>query len=143
MRGAMRGARDLTSQQLSWFDHAKRDDACVYFAVERDGDAIGQVMLHDAEWDAHRALVGYHIFRAADRGRGYGTDALRLLCAYAGAVGLRDLVMITGVENIASRRIAEKCGFRERGSAREGPHLVAYARGAGDHSRAQPAFPMA
>ena len=87
------------------------------------------MLLHDLDRDARTALVGYHIFRTTDRGHGIGTAALSLVCASVlGETMLRRLVAITGVENVASRRIAEKCGFVCIGAPREGAHLVAYER---------------
>ncbi len=85
-------------------------------------------MLHDMDLGAGEGMVGYHIFRTRDRGRGYGTSALNALCSYALELGLQRLVVITSVDNAASRRIAEKCGFRFIGPAREGPHLVVFER---------------
>ena len=118
---------DLEAQQKAWFERARAEDTILYFAIQRDKRLIGQVLLHDRT--ATDALVGYHLFFAADRRRGYGTEALSALCEFAFArLALLRLVAITDVGNEASRRIAIKCGFREIGAAREGPHLVCYER---------------
>ena len=118
---------DLTDGAKQWFSRAQSDEGCVYFTIQQEGRLIGQTLLHDIDREQREALVGYHIFRTAQRGRGYGTAALAALCHYAFEEGaLQHLVMITSIDNTASRRIAEKCGFREIGPAREGPHLVAY-----------------
>jgi RimJ/RimL family protein N-acetyltransferase len=120
---------DLTRHQTGWFARAYADDRVLYFGVTAFGRLVGQVLLHDLDRDARAALVGYHIFRIADRGSGIGTAALSLLCQSAlDAEKLRRLVAITGVENVASRRTAEKCGFVCIGPAREGAHLVVYER---------------
>ena len=84
-------------------------------------------MLHDIDRAEDAALVGYHIFDAADRGRGIGAAALSMLVEYAlQELKLARLVAITGVDNIASQRIAAKCGFTCMGAAREGEHLVVF-----------------
>jgi RimJ/RimL family protein N-acetyltransferase len=130
--GAVRlalAAAELTAHQVAWFERAASDDAIVYFAVSVKGRLGGQIMLHDIDRDGGVALVGYHIFRADDRGQGAGTATLALLCEYAfGELALRRLVAITGVANVASQRIAEKCGFTNKGKAREGAHLVVFER---------------
>jgi ribosomal-protein-serine acetyltransferase len=112
---------------------AEHDEAIVYFCIRERDRLVGQIMLHDIDRDAGVALVGYHIFSAADRGRGIGTRALSLLCEFtARETALLRIVAITGVENIASQRIAMKCGFRKLGPAREGAHLVVYERQTSD-----------
>ena len=120
---------ELTDEQKSWFERAKHDDACFFFAVCRSNVLVGQAFFHDADWSKHEALVGYHIFRADQRGKGSGTAALTLLCEYgAQHLALQRLVAITGTENRASRGIASRVGFRDVGRAREGEHLVVYER---------------
>ena len=127
---ALRAALDtaeLEDEQKRWFDLAQADRDSFYFTVRRDGELIGQIFLHDIDHDAGESLVGYHLFLEQHRGKGYGTLALKLLCAYAfEQLGLRRLVAITELDNVASRRVAVKAGFREIGPAYEGPHLVAY-----------------
>jgi RimJ/RimL family protein N-acetyltransferase len=125
---ALSGA-DLTEQQKAWLARALHDESCVYFAVEVGGRHVGQMLLHDADWTERTAMVGYHIFRADDRGRGFGSDALRLLERYCRSdLNLRRLIAITSTDNAASRRVAARAGFVEFGPAREGAHLVVYAR---------------
>jgi len=112
-----------------WFARAQRDDRCMYFAIQHEHELIGQIMLHDIDAPQREAMVGYHIFQLAQRGHGYGTAALTALCSYAfGTLGLMRLVAITSLDNVASRRLAAKCAFRELGAAREEPHLVVYER---------------
>jgi RimJ/RimL family protein N-acetyltransferase len=118
---------DLEDDQQGWLGRAGTDAAILYFAVEHEGCVVGQIFLHDADWRSGGSMVGYHLFRASDRGRGYGGEALRLLVEHCrSTLRLRTLVSITSVENIASRRIAEKAGFVEAGAAREGAHLIVY-----------------
>ena len=118
---------DLTDHQKSWFERARWDNGCYYFCLQHEGNVAGQVIVHDIDWEAKEAMVGYHLFRSENRGRGLGSAALIALCEYAfGRLGLRRLVAITSYDNVASRRIAAKAGFRELGPAREGPNLVVY-----------------
>jgi RimJ/RimL family protein N-acetyltransferase len=108
-------------------ERALRDDSTLYFAVRYRRRLIGQIMLHDMV--EREAMVGYHIFAAERRGRGYGTGALWALCRFAfDQAGCDRLVIITSVDNVASRRIAEKCRFVEIGPAHEGQDRVVYER---------------
>ena len=125
---ALRGA-DLTDEQQIWFERSAHDDACFFFGVRRDDVLVGQIFFHDAVWPKREALVGYHIFRSDQRGKGTGSAALALLCDYgAQELGLRRLIAITSTGNRASRSIASKVGFLDIGPAREGAHLVVYER---------------
>ncbi len=120
---------DLSRHQKGWLSRTHSDSSCLFFAICASGQLVGQIMLHDIDRQQAEAMVGYHVFRSSDRGRGYGTAALRSLCEYAFlSLGFKRLIAITEWENEASRRIAEKCGFRDIGSAREGKHLVVFER---------------
>jgi RimJ/RimL family protein N-acetyltransferase len=120
---------DLPDHSRAWLARSDEDQSCLYFEIRAAGRSVGQILLHDIEEQHRTAMVGYHIFRAGDRRQGFGSEALRLLVEYSrSSLGLRGLVAITSVENLASRRIAEKAGFVESGAAREGPHLVVYSR---------------
>ena len=64
--------------------------------------------------------IGYSIFHEADRGKGYGTQALRIFSAYLFELKpIARLHMMTVVGNVASRRIAEKCGFKHEGTLKK------------------------
>lgn len=63
--------------------------------------------------------IGYLIYDPAVRNRGYATEALGLLCEFlflAKKINRLQLAIIQG--NLASRRVAEKCGFRFEGVLR-------------------------
>ncbi len=114
-------------RERGWYGRAASDDTCLFFGIERGRRPVGQIVLHDIDRRAKEAMVAYHVFQPADRGHGTGTAALRALCNYAfRELGLRRLVIITSLDNVASRRIAEKCDFRELGPVHEGPELVGY-----------------
>ena len=88
MRGALHDA-DLRDREKGWMNRAEADGSCLFFAVERKGSLIGQVLLHDIDRPRREALAGYHLFHEADRGQGLGTAALRGLADYTfGELGL-------------------------------------------------------
>jgi diamine N-acetyltransferase len=67
-----------------------------------------------------RAEVGIVIGEPDARGRGYGTEAMRLLLDYAfTAAGMHSVMLWVYEFNPAARRCYEKVGFREIGRRRE------------------------
>jgi RimJ/RimL family protein N-acetyltransferase len=66
--------------------------------------------------DAERANVSYWLY-PEHRGRGYAARALALLCDAALRVeGVGRLEAHVAPDNVASRRLAERCGFVETGT---------------------------
>jgi ribosomal-protein-alanine N-acetyltransferase len=64
--------------------------------------------------------VGYALLRREDRGKGYGTEALRLFSAYLFDLKpIPRLQLLTAEGNVAARRIAEKCGYQVEGTFRK------------------------
>jgi RimJ/RimL family protein N-acetyltransferase len=96
------------------------EDEGIMLITDKKGRMLGLVaffqgMKHEAGYE-----IGYAIFRREDRGKGYGTEALRIFSAYL--LELKPIVrlhvkMIKG--NAPSRRIAEKCGYRLEGTFRK------------------------
>ena len=63
--------------------------------------------------------IGYIVFRPDDRNRGYMREALRIFSAHmfeSKPIERLELCMFTG--NAASRRVAERCGYRYEGTMR-------------------------
>lgn len=103
-----------------WLSRAETADDVHYFAVHEGVALVGQIFLHDTNLEKGEALVGYHLFERRFRGRGIGTKMLTLLQRYVReATTLRRLVVITSDDNVASQRIALKCGFVHIGAPRE------------------------
>lgn len=87
-------------------------------------DLLGVVSLMDCAAPGGPE-VGYWVHPDA-RGRGVGTEAVRLAVRHAfldiadGGLGLSKLRLVSAVDNTASRRVAEANGFREIGVERAG-----------------------
>lgn len=63
--------------------------------------------------------LSYQIYEPEARGKGFATEAVGLLCGYLfGRLKTNRLRLVIHPENHASRRVAEKCGFRREGAAR-------------------------
>ena len=78
-------------------------------------------------WDSYE--LAYRLYRTESSGRGYTTEALGLLVDYLFASRpVNRLELIVAPDNLASIRVAEKCGFSREGVARgafylRGEHL--------------------
>ena len=84
-------------------------------------DAAGGRVLGSigVRWNERRDVgeIGYWLRRDA-RGRGIATRALTLVTRFAFEQGAERLQLRADVENVASRRVAEKAGFRLEGVLR-------------------------
>jgi RimJ/RimL family protein N-acetyltransferase len=85
--------------------------------------AVGSISLWGFHRRNHAAMVSYWL-APCGRGRGLATGALRLLAGWAfGELGQQRLALQVEVENVASRHVAERCGFRCEGRLRSHQQL--------------------
>lgn len=108
--------------ETSWFDNAATNANAYTFSIfERTtGRLIGNCGLHDVDWPNRRTEVGIAIGEPDARGKGYGTEAMRLLVDYAfTALGLHSVMLSVFAYNPAAIRCYTKVGFREIGRRRE------------------------
>ena len=109
-------------QETAWYERAAVNDAGPMFAIyERaTGRPIGNCGLHEVDHHNRRTDVGIMIGEPDARGRGFGTEAMRLLLDYVFTVlGLHSVMLTVFEYNLAGRRCYEKVGFREIGRRRE------------------------
>lgn len=108
---------------LAWFESqepALRAGNGIDFAVvdARTGAPFGAIGVHNMSESLRSAAIGYWLAREA-RGRGYVSRAVRVLAGWAfDDLGLERLELTTDPENIASQRVAERCGFQLEGRLR-------------------------
>jgi RimJ/RimL family protein N-acetyltransferase len=116
---------DIAENIRNWLSAASERDDIYYFSIYDADKLVGQMILHDIDWQLGESLVGYHLFQPRYRGRGIGTQALELLKKFVTEWGrLAELIIITSADNLASQRIAQKCGFLHTGAPREDPNGV-------------------
>jgi RimJ/RimL family protein N-acetyltransferase len=86
--------------------------------LKADGDFVGCCGLHQPDWGAAKLEVGYWC-RKRYHGQGLMSEALRAVGAFAvDALGARRLEAMVDANNLASRRVCERAGYRlEGGSA--------------------------
>jgi RimJ/RimL family protein N-acetyltransferase len=94
----------------------------VRFAVQERDDPAGELVGTTGLWnvDLHNgtAHIGVQLVRSV-RGRGLGTDVVRVMCHYAFAVrGLHRVGLETLATNAPMRKAAVRAGFTEEGRVR-------------------------
>ncbi len=63
--------------------------------------------------------LSYQVYRDAHRGKGVATEAVNLLVRYLFEnQRVNRIRLVIHADNLASRRLAEKCGFQHEGTAR-------------------------
>jgi RimJ/RimL family protein N-acetyltransferase len=81
---------------------------------------IGTTDLFSVDFRWRICSFGMMIGEADARGKGYGTEVVRLMLDYAfTALGLNNVMLTVAEYNLAGRRAYEKAGFKEFGRRRE------------------------
>ena len=100
---------------------ADRDSgAAIWLTVVMVGhdDCVGQLDVHGVDWDHGRAEIAIWI-ALAHRGRGFGSEALRLAAHWLLAdCGLERVQMLTVPANVPMRGAARAAGFTDEGQLR-------------------------
>ena len=104
-------------------------DRGVDFAIEVGGRLVGDVQARRDALPKGAFELGIALFDEADRGHGYGREALALLTGHLfGAEGAHRVQLSTDVANGAMREVVEALGFGFEGIMRgfwpeaDGPH---------------------
>jgi len=113
--------RSSFRRRLRVYGQDARDDvAYAFFIAQNSTDALlgGLTLSNIRRGAAQIGTLGYWI-GAAFAGRGYMQDAVRLVIPYAfGILRLHRIEAASMPDNIASRRVLDKCGFEREGHAR-------------------------
>ena len=99
----------------AWFHKKCGDSRCVmYIVMDQAQHPVGQVRFETQE-DGSTAEISISM-TSEYRGRGYGTEAVRIACAaFARATGIKQGLAYIKPWNIASVRTFEKTGFTSLG----------------------------
>lgn len=110
------GVAEFTHRsEAGWADGSNWE--WVIFSGDETAGAIG-LSRYDEMWRS--CNLGYWV-RTDLSGRGIATEAGRAVIPFAFAeIGLNRLELVADIDNVASRRVAEKLGFRLEGTKREG-----------------------
>ena len=130
--------RPLSPNQIKKkYDEMIKNERQYHFAIRaRDDDRmIGFIRISGIEWTNGIEWLSFGIGDAADRGKGFAREALRLALAYAfGELNLYRLSAIAPEYNERARHILERAGFalevrRRQAIARDGKRWDALAYG--------------
>jgi UDP-4-amino-4,6-dideoxy-N-acetyl-beta-L-altrosamine N-acetyltransferase len=93
----------------------------VFLIVARDDDrAVGGTAFHQIDWRSRHTCFGITIGESADWGKGYGTEATRLMVDYAFATLNLNRVWLHVLEyNERGVRCYERVGFKKEGLLRQ------------------------
>jgi RimJ/RimL family protein N-acetyltransferase len=103
---------------LDSYEAARQDGSREAFAaLSDDGSFLGLALAPHFDRKAAEVELGYIVVPDA-RGRGVATAMLRALTEWAFEQGALRATLIIGVDNPASERVAERCGYVREGVMR-------------------------
>lgn len=121
LRDWLKPPRSLEEMQRE-FDRNAADPPrdVIEFIIQAEGRPVGDIDLFRIDQRNRTAMVGIGIWSAADRGKGYGYDALVAICRWAfDHLNLHRIELGAHPDNAPALHIYEKCGFVLEGRRRE------------------------
>ncbi|MEI7576832.1 MAG: GNAT family N-acetyltransferase [Armatimonadota bacterium] len=92
-----------------------RGDTLNYTIWTVADECLGRCSLHHIDWEVPKFEIGYWV-RISGQGKGIATEATRLLTEMAfNTLSAKRVSLWCAVDNIGSRRVAEKLGFTHEG----------------------------
>lgn len=105
--------------QKKWFENNYNTQNFRFIIETKDDGAIGVATLLDIDWKNRMAQHGIKLAKKCIRHKGYGTDAVMAIMRYAfDELGLNRLNTSWFPENIPSKTMYMKCGWKEEGIRR-------------------------
>lgn len=103
-----------------WVAHRDAEEAVgtgLTLAIDQDGVAVGAVLLLHRDLADATAELGYWLLPSA-RGRGLASGALRALRDWCCDAGYHRISLVANLDNLATHRVARRCGFQAEGVLR-------------------------
>jgi len=113
-------------EHRSWYESLFANRDCVFFVIRRisDNQAIGSCQLHSIHPVHRNAELRIRIGEEANRGQGFGTEALRLLLKFAfDDLNLERVYVHVFATNTAAIRVYEKIGLVHEGVLRKAAYI--------------------
>jgi ribosomal-protein-alanine N-acetyltransferase len=112
-------AADFADTWIASYEKARAEGTRAGFAaVDADGVFVGLGLVVEIDRSGAEAELGYIVAREA-RGMGVASSILRLLTRWAFTeLEAKRLYLIIDVQNHASLRVAERCGYQREGVMR-------------------------
>jgi RimJ/RimL family protein N-acetyltransferase len=95
-----------------------KDDGMLIIASP-DDEIVGHIEFFKTVNYLDEYELSYHVYSPEQRGKGVATEAVLLLVRYLfESKRVNRIRLVIHPDNLASRRLAEKCGFKHEGTAR-------------------------
>ena len=106
--------------QTCWMEGSTREDLLTFAIADIEtGEFAGTIQLREINHRARRSLFSI-ILKPGAQGKGYGTDALRVLLRFAfDEMNLHKITLLVYENNESGRRLYEKVGFQYEGTLRQ------------------------
>jgi RimJ/RimL family protein N-acetyltransferase len=107
--------------ETAWFDRSATGSDVIFTVYEKaTWRPVGNADLRQIDYRHRSASFGIMIGEPSSRGKGYGTEVVRLVLDYAfTGLGLHNVLLTTFEFNFAGRRAYEKAGFKVIGRRRQ------------------------
>ncbi len=117
------------SKSESWFEEIQKDQGEKHIRlgifINEDDSVIGDVALQDIDWKNRSCSIGLGIAKKKLRGKGYGTEAVKIMIDYGfNNLGLERITANTLEQNKAAQGSLEKSGFVLEGRARKAVYFA-------------------
>jgi diamine N-acetyltransferase len=114
-----------SARHREWFESIRnRDDVTIFAIRDMEGRLVGTCQLLHRNPVSLNAELQIRIGSPSDRGRGYGTAAVRQLLDFAfNDWNLHRVQLFVLEGNDAAIRTYEKCGFKLEGVLRQAVHI--------------------
>lgn len=108
-------------QQEKWYENNINSQTNLRFIIETsDKEAIGLATLVDIDWKNRKATHGMKLAKTDKRHKGIGTDTVMAIMKYAfNELQLNRLNGSWFEDNLPSKSMYMKCGWKEEGRLRE------------------------
>ena len=125
--GNIDGAAKVYSSaaEREFIENNQKENAHIYAIINKETDTlIGNIGIEDIDNIARTATIGIFIGDEENRGKGFGSDALRLACRYAfDRLNMHSLHLWVFSFNERAMNVYKKVGFKEAGRMRESYYL--------------------
>lgn len=109
-------------KEQQWYDRQRESNNSYSFAIEtlEDSIYIGGCGINEYDWKNGTAEIGIFIGNAQFRGKGYGTDAMKILIDFIfNYTNINRIQLSLFSFNQRAYKSYLKCGFKEEGRLRQ------------------------